>query len=179
LSDLAKRRLRRHLKNLERDEAIRLLKLLERHSDPAAFLDLIAHPMFIEDYKNWGLKRKLIQDLADGRRGSRAASAKARSVLKAEGDPPPRIEVPWDTAGYMRVTREELYELVWSMPMVSASKRHGLSDNGLRRICRKLDVPTPPRGYWAKGRGQRRPTRLRAAKEGWPTEAWLPRPPAR
>jgi hypothetical protein len=45
--------------------------------------------MFIEDYKSWGMKRKLIEDLADGLGGSKSASAKARKTLKAEKDRPP------------------------------------------------------------------------------------------
>ena len=35
--------------------------------------------------------------------------------------------VPWNTEDYVRVTREELYELVWSTSMLKLSKRYGLS----------------------------------------------------
>lgn len=34
--------------------------------------------------------------------------------------------------------------------MTTVAQRHGLSDVGLRKICVKLDVPVPPRGYWAR-----------------------------
>jgi hypothetical protein len=47
-------------------------------------------------------------------------------------------------------TRQELYDLVWSTPMVKLAKGFGLSDAGLRKICVKHDIPTPPLGYWAK-----------------------------
>lgn len=47
-------------------------------------------------------------------------------------------------------SRKELYDLVWSEPMVSLAKRFGLSDVGLAKACRALDVPLPYRGYWAK-----------------------------
>lgn len=47
------------------------------------------------------------------------------------------------------ITREELYELVWSMPMTRASKQLGVSDVMLGRVCRERRVPRPPRGYWA------------------------------
>ena len=47
------------------------------------------------------------------------------------------------------ITREELYELVWSMPMTRASKRLGVSDVMLGRVCRERCVPRPPQGYWA------------------------------
>jgi hypothetical protein len=176
LSDLTLRRLRKCLKSFERDEARRWLRLLEQHTDSAAYLGLIGHPMFIEDYQSWGLKRKVVEALAEGQAGSKAASAAARRVLKAEKERPPRIQVPWNLADYIRVTREELYDLVWSAPIVTASRRYGLSDNGLRKICKKLRVPTPPRGYWAERPQRKGPLRLPAAKEGWPTEAWLRRP---
>lgn len=48
------------------------------------------------------------------------------------------------------VTRLELHELVWEMPMRRLAERFGISDVGLKKICRKLDVPTPPVGWWAK-----------------------------
>lgn len=48
------------------------------------------------------------------------------------------------------MTREELYQLVWARPMVQLAKDYGLSDVGLRKICVKHDVPTPPLGYWTK-----------------------------
>jgi hypothetical protein len=47
-------------------------------------------------------------------------------------------------------TRQELYDLVWTTPMVKLAKEFGLSDVGLRKICVRHDIPTPPLGYWAK-----------------------------
>jgi hypothetical protein len=43
-------------------------------------------------------------------------------------------------------TRQELYDLVWTTPLVKLAKRYGLSDVGLRKICVKHDIPTPPPG---------------------------------
>ena len=34
--------------------------------------------------------------------------------------------------------------------MIHLAAKYGLSDVGLRKICKKLNVPTPPAGYWAK-----------------------------
>ena len=50
----------------------------------------------------------------------------------------------------MELTRKELYDLVWSEPMTTICKRFGLSDNGLRKRCKSMNIPTPPLGYWAK-----------------------------
>ncbi len=54
------------------------------------------------------------------------------------------------------ISREQLYEAVWSTPIVVLSKRYGLSDVGLAKVCRRYQVPRPGRGYWAK------------LRSGWP-----------
>ena len=41
-------------------------------------------------------------------------------------------------------------ERVWSTPMQSLASGYGLSDVGLAKVCRKHNVPRPPRGHWAK-----------------------------
>lgn len=48
------------------------------------------------------------------------------------------------------LTRKELYDKVWSIPMTSLAKEYNLSDNGLRKICKKHSIPLPPVGYWQK-----------------------------
>ena len=42
-----------------------------------------------------------------------------------------------------RYNRERLYEEVWSEPVIVVAKRYGLSDVGLAKICKKLDIPRP------------------------------------
>ena len=54
------------------------------------------------------------------------------------------------TAQYIEIHRKELYKQVWKEAIVKLAPKYGLSDNGLRKICKKLRVPTPPLGYWAK-----------------------------
>jgi len=46
--------------------------------------------------------------------------------------------------------RQKLFDEVWATPVTKLAKDYGLSDVGLRKICVSLDVPLPPRGYWAK-----------------------------
>lgn len=48
------------------------------------------------------------------------------------------------------LTREELFNLVWSKPMRVLAPEFGLSNVGLTKICRRHNVPTPGLGYWAK-----------------------------
>jgi hypothetical protein len=50
----------------------------------------------------------------------------------------------------MEKTRQELFELVWSMPMTKLSKQFELSDVGLRKICIKNQIPLPPQGHWIR-----------------------------
>lgn len=49
-----------------------------------------------------------------------------------------------------KVTRSQLYAMVWSKPMTRLAKEFDISDVGLAKACRKNDIPLPPRGYWAK-----------------------------
>ena len=46
--------------------------------------------------------------------------------------------------------REELYEQVWTTPVVKLAKTFGLSDVAIAKICKKHSIPKPPLGYWAK-----------------------------
>ena len=61
---------------------------------------------------------------------------------------------------FHQLSREELYEKVWSVSGVKLSKEWGVSDVAIAKRCRKLNIPRPPRGYWAKleaGRRLKRP----------------------
>lgn len=49
-----------------------------------------------------------------------------------------------------QVDRDKLFAEVWAEPMQSVAKRYGLSDVGLKKLCSRLQIPTPPRGHWAK-----------------------------
>lgn len=49
-----------------------------------------------------------------------------------------------------RLSREELYERVWSSPMYKIAAEFGLSGPGLKKICERHEIPTPGRGYWQK-----------------------------
>src|SRR5258708_5227454 len=76
------------------------------------------------------------------------------------------------------VTREHLYDQVWTMPTQKLAKQYGISDVGLSKICRRLNVPKPGLGYWAKvDAGQvpsRTPLPARALQHSYEIR---PRPP--
>lgn len=50
----------------------------------------------------------------------------------------------------IELTREQLYEQVWKEPMRVLAKRYGISDVGLAKACKRLNVPFPKLGYWSK-----------------------------
>lgn len=70
---------------------------------------------------------------------------------------------------YLTLTREDLYELVWSKPMVELAQDLGLSDVALAKRCRKLGVPVPGRGYWARVASGQVPHRPKLPKRDVPT----------
>lgn len=47
----------------------------------------------------------------------------------------------------VKIYREKLYEMVWEKPMTLLAKDYGLSDVGLRKICKRMNIPLPPQGY--------------------------------
>ena len=69
------------------------------------------------------------------------------------------------------VSREELFRQVWEMPMSRLAEGYGVTGNGLAKICDRLLIPYPPRGYgprrrparksFSTGCRPRRPTRRR------------------
>jgi hypothetical protein len=48
------------------------------------------------------------------------------------------------------LSREELYAIVWQEPMRTLAKRFSVSDVAMAKWCKKLHIPVPGRGYWAK-----------------------------
>lgn len=80
----------------------------------------------------------------------------------------------------VQITREELYRQVWETPMIRLGEKYGVSGNGLKKICDRLDVPYPPAGYWAKLHAGKSvmAAALPEAKPGTPPEVRIsPTPP--
>ncbi len=49
-----------------------------------------------------------------------------------------------------RWNRDELYKEVWAEPVQRVAERYGVSGNAIAKVCRKMNIPVPGRGYWAK-----------------------------
>src|SRR5712664_2498018 len=88
--------------------------------------------------------------------------------------------------------REELYEQVWAEPVTKVARRHHVSDVALAKACRRLGIPLPPRGHWAKvaaGHAPRKPAlpprksdqppeyRIERYRQPVPPTAGSPQPP--
>ena len=56
----------------------------------------------------------------------------------------------WKRPEDIIITREELYKEVWSTPVMQLAKKYNISDVGLAKICKKMEIPRPGRGFWAK-----------------------------
>jgi hypothetical protein len=50
----------------------------------------------------------------------------------------------------LTLSREDLYELAWSKPLSTLAKDFGISDVALAKRCKRLGIPVPGRGYWAR-----------------------------
>jgi hypothetical protein len=49
-----------------------------------------------------------------------------------------------------KLSREELYELVWSKPASTLAQELVVSDGAITKLCRKLNIPKPTLGHWQK-----------------------------
>lgn len=48
------------------------------------------------------------------------------------------------------MTRQELYDLVWSKPVSTIIKEHPINVTAFKNICKKNDIPLPMNGHWQK-----------------------------
>jgi len=56
----------------------------------------------------------------------------------------------------LNLTRKELYDLVWDKPRSQIAKQFQISDVRLGKLCRDMNVPAPPRGFWASTAARRK-----------------------
>ena len=85
-----------------------------------------------------------ITEVSSGRSGTEAPldkSSNGQEKQKEEG-----------ARSRRRLERTVLYQQVWSQPVQQVAKSYGISGRGLGKACRRLLVPVPPRGYWARVR---------------------------
>lgn len=126
---------RRILYKIEPDVTVELVGLLLKHKacDDPVVREFLRPPRMQQHLAGCEHKLGRIGLMLDGRRKSEV----------------PKAERP---SAYVLATydREKLYQEVWAEPTQKVATRYGISDVALSRVCRQLQIPKPPRGYWAK-----------------------------
>ena len=74
--------------------------------------------------------------------------APSQKIEKVELGEPEIIE--WGSTKKNIYRREVLYKEIWQYPVTEVAKKYAVSDSTIHKICKSLDIPTPPVGYWAK-----------------------------
>ena len=103
----------------------------------------------------------------DPKRFNQERPTRSREVLKKFGVQLPKPPAPplpatiWvgsrgANGQEIKMGRAQLFERVWSEPVAKLAAEWGISGPGLKKVCRKLQIPVPPRGYWAKLKAGRR-----------------------
>lgn len=93
------------------------------------------------------------------RRGSKPYTVKTEAVAAEPPEPAQELAKPSSTLGPelrprptepTTLTRDELYDAVWTAPIGRLAEQYGISGNGLAKICDRANILSPSRGYWAK-----------------------------
>jgi hypothetical protein len=50
----------------------------------------------------------------------------------------------------VKFERQALYAEVWTTPLTKLGLKYGMSDNGLRKVCKAMNIPLPRVGHWAR-----------------------------
>lgn len=54
------------------------------------------------------------------------------------------------TSAMTTISRQDLFDKVWSSPVTRVAAEFGVSDTAVRKMCRRHGIPVPSRGYWAQ-----------------------------
>ncbi|MBZ5558978.1 MAG: ankyrin repeat domain-containing protein [Acidobacteriia bacterium] len=129
-------RTRQILYKLEPEVAVELIGLLLKHEDGEnGARELLRVPKMRQHMASCERQLSRLGLTLDGRR---------RSEVQEARTPTPSSYV------LSRYDREKLYSEVWAEPTQKVAAQYGMSDVALAKVCRQLNVPKPPRGYWAK-----------------------------
>lgn len=76
----------------------------------------------------------------------------------------------------IRFERVALYDEVWSTPLTKLGEKYGMSDNGIRKVCKAMDIPLPSAGHWAKVEAGQQVTKAELPADAKQT-TFISRPP--
>ncbi len=101
---------------------------------------------FTDNYRGRGIKRQPRKKKSTGlycTECNKEISKKSKSGKCRDCIPRGLRRVKWPT-------KEELGDLVWSMPLNRIARKYGVSDTTIGKWCRHYGVSKPPTGYWLK-----------------------------
>lgn len=61
-----------------------------------------------------------------------------------------RVRVRQEVPKKFILSKHELTDLVWKLPIIHIGKQYGVSDNAIRRWIKKWEIQTPPIGYFLR-----------------------------
>lgn len=134
---------RRALYRVEGDAIAVVVDLLRTHQacDEATLSALVRAPKM----------RSILAEVARRQANTeRRARPAAREGAQRTGRQPAPPIPPVRRLPPSRYNRERLYDEVWAEPTQKVAERYGVSDVAIAKACMLLDIPKPPRGYWAK-----------------------------
>ncbi|MCB5953345.1 hypothetical protein LI951_14845 [Enterococcus sp. BWT-B8] len=104
---------------------------------------------------------------------SRVTNTSEESLVISENSeikilPPEIIEQFGKT--YNIYKRSNLYEEVWKQPITKIAKIYSVSDSAIHKICKALNVPTPPAGYWSRVRAGKTVKKIPLPKGNYPEQ---------
>jgi hypothetical protein len=82
----------------------------------------------------------------------RASLESDKELSELTGQEPEACTSPMIKA---RSDRQGLDERVWTVPVSKVAEEFGVSDGGMGKICKRLCISVPGRGYWAKNAANR------------------------
>lgn len=50
----------------------------------------------------------------------------------------------------IELTRKELYDIVWSTTLAKLTQQYAFSNEGIKKICKRFEIPMPDGSYWSK-----------------------------
>jgi hypothetical protein len=160
---------RRALLRLSDSSFVEAMKLLamDSYCSPEILRELARTPSMRARMKKVGFIQSPVDQY---QRFERIRPTRSREVLAKCGIevPKPAPRLPYlvqignsrRTGREIRLSRESLFERVWSEPAEELAAEWGLSGRGLAKACHRLKIPVPPRGFWAKAE-RRQPHRPR------------------
>jgi hypothetical protein len=137
-----KKELRKLLLSMYGSEAKRLFEIFRnpKNFDPDTLFSLISHEKLAARVLLWQKRTATDRDFLKELSTKRGVPGAIKRAIRERIDPQTR-RIPTQTVlnedGTQRlVTRDELYDLVWSKPLSSLASQFGMTDNGVRNRCK-------------------------------------------